>query len=352
MSKVFFRTDGNSHIASGHICRCLSIAYELCDMGSEVTFLLSDAESRCIFEHNLSHMYKGQINCEIIEVGRYDDYTNETRNMADLSEKYGFENGPVVIDSYFVSEDYVEKLRKITKVIYIDDFMNKNYAFDLVINYDVVTENQIDEYRNSYSNSARTLIGGEYAPLRKQFSIYQYNVNEKISNILITTGNTDVYHIEMKFAKFLNKSDASRFILHLVIGMGFDNKDELKRLAMENDNIVIHEGVTDLSKLMQTCDMAISAGGTTLYELCAIGIPTLSFVTADNQINSVVAFDNYGAIKYVGNASMDIDEVVRKAVEYVNTASYDMRLKQSKKMKEVCDGKGAERIAREITREN
>lgn len=38
-----------------------------------------------------------------------------------------------------------------------------------------------------------------------------------------------------------------------------------------------------MSELMQQCDMAVSAAGSTLYELCACGMPTITYVLADNQ---------------------------------------------------------------------
>lgn len=47
--------------------------------------------------------------------------------------------------------------------------------------------------------------------------------------------------------------------------------------------------------------------GTTLYELCAVGVPSVSFTTADNQLSAVKTFSDVQIIPYAGDACSSLD---------------------------------------------
>lgn len=96
---------------------------------------------------------------------------------------------------------------------------------------------------------------------------------------------------------------------------------------------------------MQKADIAISAGGTTLYELCACGTPTISYAFADNQLDNVKQFQEDGLIDYAGDAR--IDDIAKNVNQYLKKYQDDWQLheKKSEKMQEMVDGKGAMRLA-------
>lgn len=48
---------------------------------------------------------------------------------------------------------------------------------------------------------------------------------------------------------------------------------------------------------MEKCDVAISACGSTLYELAVCGVPTIGIIIADNQIGICEKLNNMGVIK-------------------------------------------------------
>ena len=79
------------------------------------------------------------------------------------------------------------------------------------------------------------------------------------------------------------------------------HRAELAVMAGKDSRIVLHEQVSDMAALMSTCDLAFSAGGTTLYELCAVGVPSVSFSMADNQLPGVKAFDDANLIPWAGD---------------------------------------------------
>ena len=95
---------------------------------------------------------------------------------------------------------------------------------------------------------------------------------------------------------------------------------------------------------MEKADLAISAGGTTLYELSAKGTPAISYSFADNQLKNVHQFEQDGLIPYAGDVRYDdvYDNIYRLYQEY---DALNLRKACSERMQKVIDGQGAARIA-------
>ncbi|MBQ8878073.1 MAG: hypothetical protein IJ029_05040, partial [Lachnospiraceae bacterium] len=145
----------------------------------------------------------------------------------------------------------------------------------------------------------------------------------------------------------------------------------LYALAKEYSFIKPYENITDMAALMSTCDLAVSAAGTTLYELCALGVPAISFTMADNQLVAAKAFDEAGAIPCAGDIRREKAQVMNKVFDFIQqmtahntslitentiaeppsatpTESYQRRLQAHQVMHRLVDGGGASRIANEL----
>ena len=134
--------------------------------------------------------------------------------------------------------------------------------------------------------------------------------------------------------------------IHVVEGVYSVNHEFLEKLSEEYDNLIIHKNVQNMTELMVQCDIAISAGGFTLYELCACGVPTISVAFADNQLENVKRFDEEGLIIYAGDVREDIKIVLRKVVNNVIVLlnDFEIRLKYSAKMQDLNVGCHLEKI--------
>ena len=128
------------------------------------------------------------------------------------------------------------------------------------------------------------------------------------------------------------------------------NKDSLYHLAEKNARMILHENVTEMAGLISSCDLAFSAGGTTLFELCAVGVPAVSFSISDVQYPCVHAFEKAGIIPYAGDVR-EGDAFYEKLLSMgIEIAENPTRRKElSAYMKQFVDGQGADRIARAIT---
>ena len=95
-----------------------------------------------------------------------------------------------------------------------------------------------------------------------------------------------------------------------------------------------------MKEVMLNSDIAISAGGQTLYELARIGVPGIGICVADNQIESLKEWDRIGFLEYAGlynenNIITGIDKLLKKM------KNVKMRKSKSKTGRKIIDGKGS-----------
>lgn len=357
---IYIRTDGNSKIASGHLVRCFSIAQTCKALGMDVRFLVSDEESASLLKEiiSMNDIQKFPIIC--LKTARYDHLESEVPEVVSLISDTHVTNRDIIyfIDSYFVTENYLTALRPFAKVAYLDDLQLFDYPVDLLINYDVIPDPVMPSYKAAYQNAGQLLLGALYTPLRSQFQNREITVKEQVSDILVTTGGSDPYHFCIKLIQYLCKSVQDMAIgflketifsaknLHIVIGKLNTDKDALYRLAKKYPFLQLHENVSDMASLMGHCDLAVSASGTTLYELCALGVPTISFTMADNQLTSAKAFEAADAIPYAGDIRIDEEKVLQAVTNFMTSeSSYEIRKSAHRAMRRLVDGNGAMRIA-------
>jgi UDP-2,4-diacetamido-2,4,6-trideoxy-beta-L-altropyranose hydrolase len=100
----------------------------------------------------------------------------------------------------------------------------------------------------------------------------------------------------------------------------------------------------ELAEEMLRHDLVIGAGGSSSWERCALGIPSIVLTTADNQVPLSRALHESGASLYLGSHESAFNLIV--ALETLELIA--ARLKMSEQAKQVTDGRGASRVARRI----
>lgn len=400
---VYIRTDGNVNIAAGHLVRCLSIAQNCLKLNMPVCFLLSDNESKDLLESFFTEDLKQdkRLSVQVLATAEYDDLEKELPEVSALLTEATTSEGCssegcssiYLLDSYFVTERYITEIRSVAKTVYIDDLQLFDYPVDLVINYDVIPCTAMPAYCDAYRKAGKALLGATYTPLRSQFENRAITVKETVSDILITTGGSDPYHFCVEFIKQYadkfpagsersSKTDTTAYTalssagslsaqmpienaqelptLHVVIGRLSPDREALYTLSKEYSFIKLYENIIDMADLMSKCDLAVSAAGTTLYELCALGVPAISFTMADNQLTAAKAFDAVGAIPCSGDIRTEKEDMFLRIFEFLSKMSstsspseeisegYENRLQAYKIVRKLVDGCGAKYIATEI----
>lgn len=337
-SVIFFRADANEQIATGHVMRCATIAKELIEKGQEVCFLVADQVSQKVVESQGLPV--------IVLNQKWDDLNQEIPQMCEILKQY--RPNWLVIDSYYVTQEYFRALRKWTQIAYVDDLNQFHYECDMLINY---TAYAFDlGYEKDYLGT-ELLLGCKYVPLRSVFRDQPLHViKEDVQDVLLLTGGSDAYHVALNFVNEIVKQQTKwiNVTFHIVCGRFNSDMAELKQTALEWKNVKIYPFVEQIELLMQKADIVVSAGGSTLYELCACGTPTIMYCMADNQLKNVQKFEALGLMEYSGDIRKEYS--YEKLVDQIDLLANNciLRAEHAKKMSYFVDGYGSERIAEKL----
>lgn len=342
---IIIRVDGNEHIGLGHMMRCLSIADALKAIGEEVLFVTADDKcEKLLTQRGFSHHVLN------------DDFTDmekETDHLIGLIDQH--RPYAVLIDSYYVTDRYLKKLKDKTKVVYLDDQLSFAYPVDLLINYNIFSRR--DDYERLYYNAKvvpELILDTEYTPLRSEFSeVEPHEQLDFAGKVLISTGGADPRHIALKLIQYLkdHADRFERFVFSFVIGAANTDIDMIREIAGNIEQIRLIHNARNMSQLMLDHDMAVSAAGSTLYELCACGVPTITYVLADNQIPAAAVFGENGIMLDAGDVRKNPD-FVRDLFDIVMdlAENKEKRIAMAEAARKVVDGHGANRLAKVISR--
>lgn len=349
-AKIYVRCDGNAVIGAGHIMRCLTIT-DCMSSETEVTYLCADELSAKLVESR---------GCKVIVLGT--DGTGLDTELPVLATLFRDteEQRTILVDSYYVTKTYLAALRSYGRVIYMDDLCEDTFPVDGIINYNAFAEEE--EYRKRYPNIP-CFVGASYVPLRPQFSVkeqemaVQQTPQKKEMHILLTTGGGDQENIA---GAILEKVDPlcreyeekhlCRVVLHVVAGQFSPNYERLQAYAADHTGVLIHSNVQNMGELMRSCQLGITAGGTTIYEMFASHLPVICFAYAKNQEALVRYVGEQKAGFSAGNYHEAPKQTLQKLVAYVKEAMAQPGecTGRAQTAATLVDGLGAERLARAI----
>lgn len=337
---IGIRVDANKEIATGHVMRCLSIAFGMKNVDIDCVFITVDENAKQIVS---SHGF------EVICLNsQWNVLDKEAKQLVEVIQEYKIDK--LIIDSYYVTVQYLERLIAYTKVIYIDDMNFFRYPVSMVINYNIYYE--IFSYPEIYSRTeTQLLLGCRYAPLREEFKSIKPSYREMVKKIFVTTGGTDQYNVSGKLINRIIEDKLFKGIeFHIVVGRLNSNLEYLKELSDRCNSIVLHQDVKNMSELMISCDIAITAGGSTMYELCACSVPAISFSFADNQLYGVEGFAKEELMTYAGDVRKNEEKCIYNLIAYIQKyiANPKVRRKKAINMRKKVDGNGVSRIVKAI----
>ena len=353
---IVFRADSNKSIGMGHIMRCLSIAdeFKCCDNG--IIFVLADQTVRDVVQNR---------GYEVIDLGSdYKDMDSELDYWPKI------DTDVLIVDSYFVTASYLLALKnKTKKLVYIDDIYSLAYPVDILINYNAYGD--FIDYDTLYKTAGIPkpvlLLGPTFAPLRTMFRGVEKKEQKKhVQDVLISTGGSDELHVALLTARYLVEKEYDQYIFHFLVGALNTDKEIIRQLVESRNNIILHENVTDMKALICSMDLAISAAGSTLYEICACGVPLITYVIADNQIPGAKAFEKLGLGVNIGDLRVylkvestqeistcldrDFPNKVIDELELLDD-NYKRRIEMAGLMQRIIDGEGINRIVQKIKSE-
>lgn len=345
---IGFRVDANEAIATGHLMRCIAIAAECRRRGQQCLFLMAE-------DKETSRLKDRQFSFEVLHT-RWNALEEELPVLCEVVKREHIDW--LVVDTYQATPEYLRQLNQIVPVLYIDDMALETYSVSVLLHYGLCPD--LKEYKKRYVDTKTKLLAGlKYIPLREEFSPKEEclpqkgcvegekeSLDQRERSILITTGGTDPYNITGKLLVLcLLHPSFSGYQYHVIVGSMNNHENELRKMELEHTNIHLHKNVTNMEMYMRQCQLAVSAGGTTLFELCACGIPTICFSFADNQQAGTAGMGKRKIMQYAGDArDTNVAETIRDQLLSL-IQSRTLRQEYTNRMRELVDGKGVQRIA-------
>ncbi len=333
---ILIRADGNATIGAGHLMRCLTIA-EALENKAQVGFVCADRDSA---ELAIS---KG-FDAYVLET----DYKHMEQELPLWEQLFGggTRKRIILVDSYYVTNAYLEGLQAYGQVVLLDDMCIQPMLADKLINYNAFADEKMYQLLNSpYDTEYYT--GGRYIPIRKEFCNRDYRVREQVEHILITTGGGDCDNIA---GQILDNIRDTSCTFHVVTGRFNPHYEALLKRSKEFGNIQVYHDVKNMAELMERCDLAVTAGGTTIYELSALGVPFVCFSYAENQEKLTEYIGDRQIAGYGGAYHRDACGTLEGIAKQINELkkNRELRKEYSEKERKLVDGEGAKRIARII----
>lgn len=335
---IWFRADGGREIGMGHIRRCLSVSAALQELGGQTCFLVADDAAVSLLDA------QGQ-DYRVLN-SSWQNPEEELKTMLPMLRESG--KGVFFADSYYVTAEYLRQIGELMPVCCMDDMGISGLPVDLLINYNIFATSSLYTMGDGKTNY---LLGTKYAPLRREFQNAYQPVREKAERVLITTGGSDRYDLTGQILRnALQKPETKDLEYCVVSGPYNEHLPQLLEMERKYGNVHIYSNVTRMSELMQSCDIAVTAGGSTMYELCAVGVPILCFSFVDNQEKIVEEFRKRRIVRFAGNYLTQKEQMIPLLTEQIAALhdSVELRRSCSEKERELVDGQGAWRIAERL----
>lgn len=323
--KVCLLTEGSRDIGFGHITRCISIYQAFKKYNFKPLLIVNGDESIVNYYDDIVIM----------------DWLNESEKLFDIVGNSDI----IIIDSYIAPKEVYDKFSTITKLLVsIDDNNRIEYPEGIIINGSINAPSI-----NYTCNNGVYLLGPEYVPLRNKFwGKIRKPIRKTLNSVMVTFGGEDSANLTPKLLRLLRKH-YPEFEKRIVIGSGFDNVDEINNLVDNKTELYHNLNAAQMKQLMIESDIAISAGGQTIYELAKIGIPCIIISVAENQLNHVEGWENAGFICYAG--WKDDPDLLGNILRYLEElGNQKFRMEKSKVGRQFVKGTGSLLVMKKVIR--
>lgn len=296
------RADTGEKIGVGHVMRCLALAQAWQDRGGEVVLV----------SQNLPDALRHRLESEHISL----------RDGIPATTAF------VVLDGYhFKPADHQTIKQTGHKLMIVDDLADSDLsAADLVLNH------------NAYASPTmypgqRSLCGSRFTLLRREFTSRTPKVipDTEARSVLITMGGSDPRNDTLAVLNQLTPFTGLRKIV--LAGAANPHVKSLRAIP----NVELHVNPPDVPAIMQQADLAITAAGSTCWELAALGVPMLVKVIADNQAGIAAFLTAHKAAQ-----TFTLDSLQKMS------AQADLRRRLAQNARELVDGRGAARVAESL----
>ncbi|MEG3081825.1 UDP-2,4-diacetamido-2,4,6-trideoxy-beta-L-altropyranose hydrolase [Halomonas sp. 5021] len=350
--RVVFRVDASIDIGTGHVMRCLTLADALSSNGAECHFISRDLHGNLIEQtrfrgytvHVLpapddrTNLAQEPPHASWLGVDWLTDADESSSVLRDLNPEW------LVLDHYALDSCWEKATRQHWKRLFvIDDLADRTHIADVLLDQNL--GRQVSDYKSLLPEHAHCLVGPQYALLRPEFAeLRPYNLMRRedgeLRHLLISLGGVDKDNATGAVLRALQDCPLPEdCTITVVMGGHSPHLDDVQAIASTMawpTEVAIN--INDMAKRMTEADLAIGAAGSSSWERCCLGLPTLILILAENQKQIAYAMDASGAALTLG----DPTQLDKLPVRWESLTQSHVLAQVSKTARSVTAGDGSE----------
>jgi UDP-2,4-diacetamido-2,4,6-trideoxy-beta-L-altropyranose hydrolase len=339
--RVLCRSDAAVEIGTGHVFRCVTLAHALAAAGHETTFLCRELPG------NLLSWVRTQ-GFETISLpaatGRSEREDAQDCQSALTARRFDW----TIVDHYGLGAAWESAMAAIADRILAIDDLGRPHRCDLLLDQSCPNlEHQ--RYRDALPPDGEALLGPRFALIRPEFAQLRpaslRRARSGIARLLLFMGGSDPRNETCKALDGISRLGRADLKVDVVIGQANPHRSAVEAACARLSHANLHVQTSRMAELMAQADCAVGAGGTATWERCALGLPSLVTILAENQASVAQTVQAAGALSLVGRH------------EVVGAADYAAALDRldgsalgamSIAAAALCDGRGTERVVRRM----
>jgi UDP-2,4-diacetamido-2,4,6-trideoxy-beta-L-altropyranose hydrolase len=333
---ALFRASASPTIGGGHIIRCMALANELKNIGWSCTFA-------CGEETPLTIPMIAEF--EIIPLGD----TEPENEPAYIQRMYGRSCDILIVDHYQRGLEFEKQCRQWASfIVSLDDLPNRPHDADILL--DQSGGRDAKDYQHFLPEYCQLLLGPNFSLLRPQFSTEPENSGAtsdlKREGLFVSMGATDTDNFTTIILSAVadNLPDIE---VDIMLSAKAPHLTAVQDICSNHKNFSLHIDAPEPASIMRGSLLSIGTAGINLWERCALGIPSVIIVAAENQqANAAFVKANGGGIIIDKNSAALASEIANAVVGILDDP--DKLQQMSRAANTICDGRGAKRVAKII----
>lgn len=331
---VVFRADAGGHHGSGHVRRGRALAAVFRNAGWRTAFATDEASIDTVAE-----LGDGSETVAFVDGG-----AGPERQAAELGEAWPSGIDLLVSDHYGLDAVFEKAARRTAhRIAAIDDLADRPRDADVL--FDSALGRSEGDYRALVPATCRVLTGPSYALLGPAFLEARADIERpapgaRFRRVHVGLGGVEPGPVLDRIVAGLARSGVVETI-EVVLGMEGPAAERLRATPFSVP-VEIAVGVRDMAQRLARADLAVGAGGSTAWERCALGLPTLMVTAYDNQRQVAAGLAEAGAVVPLGWHEAVTAESVAAAARTL-AADPAAVAQLSARALALCDGRGAER---------
>ena len=336
--KLLIRADASIQMGTGHLMRCLALAQAVKIQGGSAYFaivscppvLLERLENEGFKIHFLDSIKPGS--------------SEDAQETADLFQNLCCQW--ICVDGYQFNADYQRNLKELgCRSLFLDDYGHASfYCADLILNQNISAHDRYYQHRHPKTD---LLLGTRYTLLRQEFLVFrkgQRRIPNVVRNILVTLGGSDPENVTTWILDSLQSIEIPGLTITIIVGAANPHRDAIEASVMRSIYPVqLVWNAIKMSDYIADADLAISAGGSTVWELLRLGLPSMIVTLADNQVAIAQSLHEKEVSVSLGPYhTLEATQLV-SAVQKMGT-NLAQRQKMSAKGQGLIDGDGCDRV--------